>query len=52
LRLLANFDEAPVPSTGGVELDSMIYCSGPVAPDTEIAPACAAFFLLAAAAGR
>jgi maltooligosyltrehalose trehalohydrolase len=52
LRLLANFDEAPVPLTGGVELDSMIYCSGPVAPDTEIAPACAAFFLLPAAAGR
>ena len=52
LRLLANFDAAPIPLFGPAELDRMIYCTCPVAPATELAPTCAAFFLLPAAAGR
>src|SRR3954469_3968743 len=52
LRLLANFGEAPIPLVGPVEPDTMIFFSGPAPPDAELAPACAAFFLLPQAADR
>jgi hypothetical protein len=48
LRLLANFAEAPVTLADQADPDSMIYCSGPAPPETELAPCCAAFFLLPA----
>jgi malto-oligosyltrehalose trehalohydrolase len=48
LRLLANFAEAPVALADQADPDSMIYCSGPAPPETELAPCCAAFFLLPA----
>src|SRR4051794_1466182 len=52
LRLLANFADTPVRLPDRLEPDTMIYCSGPVPPDAELAPACAAFFLLPPAAAR
>jgi hypothetical protein len=43
LVLLANFSDVPV-SLGGLVDGDLVYCSGK-APDSELAPACAAFLL-------
>lgn len=46
LRLLANFADSPVRLAEPIDAASMIYCSAGVAPNAELAPGSAAFFLL------
>jgi len=47
LVLLANFGDAPVPLSEPTDRGGMIYCSAEAPPEHDLAPHCAAFYLLA-----
>ncbi len=50
LLLLANFADSAVALTKPAPRDLLLYCTGPVVPERELAAGCAAFFLIDAAA--
>ena len=52
LLLLANFADEAVALSGPAPHGRMLYCTGPAVPQSELAPACAAFFLIPPASAR